>query len=225
MPSRRSTPRSGREARRTNEEITAQTRRALLRAGRRLFAKRGYDEVSNDAIGEAAGLTRGALHYQFGDKRGLFIAVLDELMEELTTRVATGTMDGLPEGPEELERGALLLLDAYGLPEVQRLLLQDAPHVLGLGEWKDLHERSGLTALLDHALSHWTEEGLLEESRVEATRRLLLGAIMHAGIVIGSSPDPRASLTAFREPLRGMIRGFATAPAPKAKATARSRSK
>jgi AcrR family transcriptional regulator len=225
MPSRRSTPRSGREARRTNEEITAQTRRALLRAGRRLFAKRGYDEVSNDAIGEAAGLTRGALHYQFGDKRGLFIAVLDELMEELTTRVATGTMDGLPEGPEELERGALLLLDAYGLPEVQRLLLQDAPHVLGLGEWKDLHERSGLTALLDHALSHWTEEGLLEESRVEATRRLLLGAIMHAGIVIGSSPDPRASLTAFREPLRGMIRGFATAPAPKAKASARSRSK
>jgi AcrR family transcriptional regulator len=225
MPSRRSTPRSGREARRTNEEITAQTRRALLRAGRRLFAKRGYDEVSNDAIGEAAGLTRGALHYQFGDKRGLFIAVLDELMEELTTRVATGTMNGLPEGPEELERGALLLLDAYGLPEVQRLLLQDAPHVLGLGEWKDLHERSGLTALLDHALSHWTEEGLLEESRVEATRRLLLGAIMHAGIVIGSSPDPRASLTAFREPLRGMIRGFATAPAPKAKASARSRSK
>jgi AcrR family transcriptional regulator len=224
MPSGRAKPRSARDARRTNEEITAETRRALLRAGRRLFAKRGYEGVSNDAIGEAAGLTRGALHYQFGDKRGLFLAVLDELMQELTTRVATGTMDGLPEGPEELERGALLLLDAYGLPEVQRLLLQDAPHVLGLREWKDLHERSGLTALLDHALSHWTDEGLLEESRVEATRRLLLGAIMHAGIVIGSSPDPRASLTAFREPLRSMIRGFATASGPAATA-AKPRSK
>ncbi len=224
MPPSRTKPARARKQRRTNEELTAETRRALLRAGRRLFAKQGYDSVSNDAIGEAAGLTRGALHYQFGDKRGLFVAVLDELLGELTADIATRTMENLPEGPEELERGALLLLDAFGLREVQRLLLQDAPHVLGLREWRELHERSGLTLLLDHALSHWVEEGLLDASRAEVTRNLLFGAIMHAGIAIGGSEDPAASLASFREPLRQMIRGFAAPPARAgAKRSSRSR--
>jgi AcrR family transcriptional regulator len=210
MRSVRTKPRRGTAERRSNEEITAETRRALLRAGRRLFSSKGYDAVSNDAIGEAAGLTRGALHYQFGDKRGLFVAVLDELLGELTSDIATKTMENMPEGPEELERGALLLLDAFGIREVQRLLLQDAPHVLGLKEWRELHERSGLTLLLDHALSHWVEEGLLDANRSEVTRNLLFGAIMHAGVAIGSSADPAASLASFREPLRQMIRGFAS---------------
>lgn len=209
MPTARTKPARSRKERRTNDEITAETRRALLRAGRRLFAKHGYDSVSNDAIGEAAGLTRGALHYQFGDKRGLFVAVLDEMLGELTAEIATRTMENLPEGPEELERGALLLLDAFGVREVQRLLLQDAPHVLGLREWRELHERSGLTLLLDHALSHWVEADLLDAARAEVTRNLLFGAIMHAGIAIGSSTDPAASLASFREPLRQMIRSFA----------------
>lgn len=212
MPAARTRRKTTPAARRTNEEITAETRRALLAAGRRLFGKRGYDAVSADAIGDAAGLTRGALHYQFGDKRGLFNAVLEELLAELTERIARGTMENLPEGPEELERGALLLLDAYGLPEVQRLLLQDAPHVLGLLEWREMHERSGLAALLDHALSHWVEAGMLEASRTDATRRLLLGALMHAGIVVAGSADAATTLAEFREPIRRMIRGFASGP-------------
>lgn len=213
MAPARTKPKGRPASRRTNEEITAETRGALLRAGRRLFATRGYDSVSNDAIGEAAGLTRGALHYQFGDKRGLFVAVLDEMLGQLTSEIAARTMENAPEGPEELERGALLLLDAFGVREVQRLLLQDAPHVLGLREWRELHERSGLTMLLDHALSHWVEAGLLDASRVEVTRNLLFGAIMHAGIAIGSSAEPAKELAAFREPIRQMIRGFAGTPA------------
>jgi AcrR family transcriptional regulator len=212
MPTARTRRTTAPAARRTNEEITAETRRALLAAGRRLFGQRGYEAVSADAIGDAAGLTRGALHYQFGDKRGLFVAVLDELLAELTERIARETMENLPEGPEELERGALLLLDAYGLPEVQRILLQDAPHVLGLLEWREMHDRSGLAALLGHALSHWVEAGMLEASRTDATRRLLLGALMHAGIVVAGSGDAATTLAEFREPIRRMIRGFASGP-------------
>ena len=216
------TPSSGKKnaKRRSNEQISAETRALLLKAGRRLFGTRGYEAVTADALGEAAGLTRGALHYQFGDKRGLFVAVLEDLLSELTQRVAVGTMKDMPEGPEELERGALLVLDAYGEREVQRLLLQDAPHVLGLRDWRELQERSGLAALLDHALSHWVDAGLLEAARVDATRRLLFGALMHAGVSIAGSDDRAATLASLREPLRRMIRGFAVQPA---KTPARSR--
>jgi AcrR family transcriptional regulator len=194
---------------RSNAEWTADTRRRLIAAGRRLFAERGFAAVGTAEIGARAGLTRGALHYQFADKRGLFAAVLEQLLRELVAELARDTMEGIEEGTAELERGALLLLEAYGRPELQRLLLLDAPQVLGWSEWLALQERSGLAALLDHALDHWVETGWVERARVSATRRLLFGALVHAGSAIAEAGDRSAALASFREPLRRLIRGLA----------------
>src|SRR5207248_1267064 len=41
------------------------TRRALLRAGRKLFERRGFGGTSQDDLVAAAGLTRGALYHHF----------------------------------------------------------------------------------------------------------------------------------------------------------------
>jgi AcrR family transcriptional regulator len=197
---------------RTNAEWSADTRRRLIAAARKLFAAQGYAAVSTDQIGARAGLTRGALHYQFGDKRGLFVAVLEQILRELVADLARDTMEGISEGTAELERGALLLLEAYGRAEIQRALLLDAPQVLGWQEWLALQERSGLAALLDHALDHWVEAGWVERARVQPTRRLLFGAIVHAGAAIAEAPDRATALSSFREPLRRLIRGLAHAP-------------
>ncbi len=199
-------------ARRTNAQWSAATRQRLVAAARRLFAAHGYAGVATDQIGARAGLTRGALHYQFGDKRGLFVAVLEQILRELVADLARDTMEGISEGTAELERGALLLLEAYGRTEIQRVLLLDAPQVLGWQEWLALQERSGLAALLDHALAHRVDAGWVERSRVEPTRRLLFGAIVHAGAAIAEAPDRAAALVSFREPLRRLIRGLARAP-------------
>ncbi len=204
MASRRSRP-----VPRTNEAITAETRRLLLKVGRRLFAANGYAETSADAIGAKAGLTRGALHYHFGDKRGLFVAVLEELLRELVASLAKDTMKGIAEGTAELERGATLLLEAYGRPEMQRILLRDGPQVLGWQPWIEIQEASGLAALLDHALTHWVEAGWIEQRAVEPTRRLLSGALIHAGVAIAEASDRKAALAHFREPLQRLVRGLA----------------
>ncbi len=201
--------RSSRPPARTNAEWTADTRRRLIAAARKLFAARGYAAVGTEEIGERAGLTRGALHYQFGDKRGLFVAVLEQVLRELVADLARDTMEGNPEGTAELERGALLLLEAYGHSEIQRLLLLDAPQVLGWQEWLALQERSGFAALLDHALDHWVEAGWVERARVAQTRRLLFGAIVHAGAAVAESTDRAGAVASFREPLRRLIRGLA----------------
>src|SRR5512147_2902512 len=204
-------PRGGRRGAakrtRTNAEITAETRAQLLAVGRRLFAAQGWAETSADALGAAAGLTRGALHYHFGDKRGLFVAVIEQILRELVADLARDTMKGIPEGTAELERGAALLLEAYGRPEIQRILLRDGPQVLGWQEWLAVQEKSGLAALLDHALAHWVEAGWIEGRAVEPTRRLLFGALVHAGVAIAEADDRKAAVARFREPRRRRLSG------------------
>jgi AcrR family transcriptional regulator len=192
----------------TNAQISEATRRKLLAAGRRLFATRGYAQASADQIAERAGLTRGALHYQFGDKRGLFEAVTRELLAGLARRIFTDTMAHVPEGPAELERGCEVLLEAYGEPELQTILLRDAPVVLGWTAWRQLQDEAGLARLIGHALEHWVEAGWIEAPRVEPLSRLLLGALTQAGLAIGEADDRRAALARYRAEVRALVRSL-----------------
>lgn len=66
--------------RRNQAARRAATRRALLDAAAQLFARRGYQATSLDEIAATAGLTRGALHYNFAGKSDLLLTLLEERM-------------------------------------------------------------------------------------------------------------------------------------------------
>jgi AcrR family transcriptional regulator len=69
-------------ARLTQAESREQTRRRLLDAARREFGARGFGAATLDQIAETAGLTRGALYYNFpGGKEDLFLALLEERID------------------------------------------------------------------------------------------------------------------------------------------------
>ena len=74
---------------RTQEDRKADTRARLIRAAVKLFAERGVDAVSIDAIADEADRTSGAVYAHFGGKPGLVLAVLDELRTELAGAIAT----------------------------------------------------------------------------------------------------------------------------------------
>ena len=73
---------------RTQESRRAETRRLLLQAATRLFARRGVDAVSVDAIAAEAGRTSGAVYAHFGSKAGLLRALLDEGMAQTAVVVS-----------------------------------------------------------------------------------------------------------------------------------------
>ena len=77
-----------RPKRRTQSERNAATRSALLAAARPLFGAAPFADVATQAIVDAAGVTRGALYHHFGDKKGLFVAVFDEVEGEITDAIA-----------------------------------------------------------------------------------------------------------------------------------------
>ena len=72
----------------TQEERKAETRRRLLDAAASLFAERGIDAVSIDAVAEEADRTSGAVYAHFGSKQGLLLGLLDEWAHSLVTVIA-----------------------------------------------------------------------------------------------------------------------------------------
>jgi AcrR family transcriptional regulator len=63
-------------------EKRAETRAALMHAARDAFGRRGYHGASLEEIAGEAGFSTGALYYNFASKEALFLALLDERIEE-----------------------------------------------------------------------------------------------------------------------------------------------
>lgn len=59
-------------------------RAALLRAGETLFAERGFEGATVGQIAEAADVNRSMISYYFGDKEGLYLAIIDDAVSEIT---------------------------------------------------------------------------------------------------------------------------------------------
>jgi AcrR family transcriptional regulator len=59
------------------DQATADTRTAILDAARACLLTDGYANLSTRAVAEAAGVPLSQIHYHFGSKRQLILAVLD----------------------------------------------------------------------------------------------------------------------------------------------------
>jgi AcrR family transcriptional regulator len=59
----------------------------LLAVGLRLFSVRPYDELLLDDIAAEAGVAKGLVHYYFGSKRGLYVAIVEAAATELRERL------------------------------------------------------------------------------------------------------------------------------------------
>jgi AcrR family transcriptional regulator len=85
-------PRAGRRPK--QEAVDA--RAALLSAATRLFAEQGVAQTTTREICAAAGLNAGAIHYHFGDKDGLYRAVLTHPLEMLNAEFSGFDDPALP---------------------------------------------------------------------------------------------------------------------------------
>ena len=70
------------------------TRALLLAAAGDLLREEGYAATSTRAVAERAGARLSLVHYHFGSKRGLLLAVFDDLTERLLQRQRAMFSDG-----------------------------------------------------------------------------------------------------------------------------------
>jgi AcrR family transcriptional regulator len=214
---------SGRARRPTRKETQSQrTRAALLATARRLFAARGYAGTSTEDLVRRTGVTRGALYHQFRDKRALFEAVLDRVCEEawqVGREVSRRRAAERRAGPQSVERhlAALeVLLDGALDPELHRLVLVEAPAVLGSEGLRRLLERHFL-ARLRGAVAAYQREGRLDPTLPAGLPDLLLGAIVQAARTVADASDPQRARQEMGEAIAWLWRRLeppASVPGP-----------
>jgi AcrR family transcriptional regulator len=191
-------------------EQVAQTRAALVTAGRRLFGANGFAATSVEDIAREARVTTGALYHHFPTKAAVFEAVFEQVHADLLAASAAAA-PGAADVIELLVAGFGAFLDQMLEPEVARIIVTDAPAVLGLVRFTELDERYALAATIA-VLEAADESGALAVDDPPTVARLLFGALTRAGLLIASSPDPTATRDAVAAALRAIIAGFAPRP-------------
>ncbi|HEX4467221.1 MAG TPA: TetR/AcrR family transcriptional regulator [Solirubrobacteraceae bacterium] len=192
------------------QQRSAATRAKLIKAARALFAKRGYADVATEEIVRRAGVTRGALYHQFPAKDDLFLAVYEQVEQELTERVA-GSLGTIAEGSSPpsplaaMRAGARAFLEECRAPEVQRIVLIDGPSILGWERWREVADSYGL-GLIEAVVRAALDAGEIDGVDPVALAHVLMGALDEAALLVVREPGSTDAVAATIERLLDGLR-------------------
>jgi AcrR family transcriptional regulator len=177
---------------RRTAEAAAQTRASLLEAGTRYFEHHPYGEASMEAIAGRLGVTRGAIYHHFGSKRAFFAAVVESVMADLQDRVIAAA-ERAAHGWDGLRAGSDVFLEAAADDTFRRIVLVDAPAVLGWEAWKEIDDRTSASSLRE-GLAELREQGALKTDDIDALAAGLSGAMNELALWIAAQPSPQHAL-------------------------------
>lgn len=157
----------------------------ILDAAKVLFAKRGYHHTNIENICEHLGISRGTVYLYFHNRKDVFTALLERMLERLgeahaaAPRIARGTVSAKTRrGTSKAERSAFLAIASEELQRSLEAVFEDESSVRLL-----LRVAPGVHADIDLLLR-----------RIEDVIVQRLGALFDAGIksgVIRSDLEPR----------------------------------
>ncbi|MFG3618096.1 TetR/AcrR family transcriptional regulator [Nocardia sp. NPDC047654] len=194
--------------RRSQEDRSRATRTALEQAGRRLFTERGFAGTSAEELVTGAGVTRGALHHHYGDKRGLFLAVLEQIEVEITAEIenAIEAVDS-EDVMAGMAVGLALFLEICQRPAMLRIALTDAPAVLGWQAWREFESAHGL-GLITRQLERARAAGLIADAPIPVLAQLVVSVISEASLIVAHAEDPDRARAEAQQSVLLLISGL-----------------
>ncbi|MGV9309367.1 MULTISPECIES: TetR/AcrR family transcriptional regulator [unclassified Nonomuraea] len=165
-------------------ERGAATRDRVLAIATRLFAEHGYEGTSIETVLHESGLSRGALYHHYAGKDALFEAVLEAVETEVGRRIADTVRDAV--SPEQaLRLGVLAWIRLAGDEVVRRIVLVDAPSVLGWEKWREVEARHAF-GMLRGALR---ATGAVRDDHLGMYAHMLLAAINEVALLVARTGE------------------------------------
>lgn len=194
-------------ARRTRAEME-QTRATLLETAHRVFSEYGYADTSMDDLSAQAGLTRGALYHHFGDKKGLLAAVVAQMDAAMDARLQA-ISSTVADPWEGFRRRCRTYLEMALEPDIQRIVLRDAPAVLGRAS-PDAQRQciASMQGLIENLIA----QGVVAPADPQALAALVYGSLSEAAFWIAEDDDGTLRLTRALAALDLLLRGMRVTP-------------
>lgn len=186
------------------EEYAEATRQALLSVAREIFTREGYQTAGIEAIARAARVTRGAFYHHFEDKKALFDAVVVALQVETTARIEQRSR-AQRKIWDRLNVGIDAYLDACLEPAYGRIVIHDAPAVLGNKRFREIEEAYPM-ALLTASLKALKRDGELDFEDIDLLARMVDAMICKVAVMLPEADDPK-KLRARGQKLIGSLLG------------------
>lgn len=194
---------------RRRNETMEENRAKLIAAARKAFAANGFAASSMDNLTADAGLTRGALYHNFGDKKGLLAAVVAQVDGEMAQRARKAGASTQNDWDDLLAEGAAYIAMALD-PEVRRIVLLDGPAFLGdPSRWPS---QNACLEMTKQAVAKLISDGIMRPVDVEAAARLLSGAALNAALWVAASDEPGSVLPKAVDAFRLMATGLLAEP-------------
>jgi AcrR family transcriptional regulator len=179
------------------------TRGQLIEVATRLFAEHGYEGTSIEAVLSAAGVSRGALYHHFAGKEALFEAVVSAVSEQVTVEL-TETVQGCADPLDAMRTAAVAWIDLAADPVIQRIVLVDAPSVLGWDRWRAMDDGRTLGAMRA-MLQAISDSGRLPAELVGPFSHMILAALDEIVMVIARAPDSTAAVAEGRMAVQALL--------------------
>jgi AcrR family transcriptional regulator len=182
----------------------AANRKRILAAARAVFAERGADGTTMDAVACAAGVGKGTLFRRFGDRAGLCDALLNDSMAEFQDAFLSGPPPLGPGAPASVRLEAFVD-ELLRLTDAQLDLALAAARATAAGAQISVH---GSLALFVRVMVAEIDSSL----DGEVVADLLLGAIS-AGVVYHLRRERGIELERLQVAARGLLHGLIATPA------------
>lgn len=180
------------------------TRAALVKAARLLFSEKGFHGAGTHEIVAQAGVTRGALQHHFPRKEDLFLAVFEQVQQDMANASLIAERAEMGEQWLQLKAGLNSFLDAATKPEVQQIILIDGPAVLGWAEWRRLEAHYGL-GVIERGIVDGIAAGLIGKQEARPLAHLILSIIDEAALMVANAPDPDRARLDARRAIRSLL--------------------
>lgn len=182
-------------------------RDAIVAAARELFAERGFEATTMDAILERSGVSKGALYHHFPGKLELFEAVYVLVEDESVARLI-GHAAG--ETPLEVIRSGSrgYLAESAGDSDFVRISLTQARPVLGFERWRELAAARGagvVRALIEAAI----EQGEIGPIDLDAAAGIWVAVLIEGGLMVAAAADKDAARKAAGDVMDHLLDGLA----------------
>jgi AcrR family transcriptional regulator len=178
---------------------------------RELLLERDFDEITTEEVLARAGVSRGGMYHHFPGKVDLFKAAFEASEREVLLRLASIAAEQAGPGSgafDQLRAGCIAYVRECAKDgELQRIGLRQSRAVLGWEGWRETAASLGIAAM-GAGIQAAVDAGELISDDVATTTHLVLAALIEAGLLAATDPDPDRALARIEPEVMRLLEGL-----------------